>query len=46
MGRERATDVCRGMPVSDRVDWDFGGLATERHKQPVSPVAVILSSPL
>lgn len=28
------------------VDWDFGGLATQRHKQAVSPVAVIISSPL
>ena len=27
------------MPVSDRVDWDFGGLATDRHKQPVSRVS-------
>lgn len=29
-----------------RVDWDFGGLATERDKQPVSFVAAILSYPL
>lgn len=46
MGREQAADVCGGMPVSGRAAWDFGGLATERHKQPVSPVAVILFSPL
>lgn len=31
---------------TDRVHWDFGGLATERHKQPVSSVAVILPYPL
>ncbi len=30
----------------DRADLDFGGLATERRKQPVSPVALILSSSL
>lgn len=39
VNEEQGADVCRGMPVSDRVDWDFGGLATDRHKQPVSPVS-------
>lgn len=29
---------------TDGVDWDFRGLATERHKLPVSPVAMSLPS--
>lgn len=44
--REPECGVYQGMPVSDGEDWDFGGLATKRHKQPVSPVAVFRSFPL